>query len=202
MDGRAGRLSTRVSFQNVCVIASVGTGKTTRYIIPNVLDKANQNCSIVVNDPKGEVHDVTSGYMQAQGFEVLVINPEDLTQSAFFNPLAEAKTDIEIEQVAEILIKAGTGGQAKDPIWDNGAIRLVSILLKILQRAERNADEKEETGAGESKNPINPRGFTLGSLYYLLQNFGQDGSPLDDFVMANTVDTDNLDDDALADEWT
>jgi len=202
MDGRAGRLSTRVSFQNVCVIASVGTGKTTRYIIPNVLDKAKQNCSIVVNDPKGEVHDVTSGYMKAQGFEVLVINPENLSQSAFFNPLAEAKTDIEIEQVAEILIKAGTGGQAKDPIWDNGAIRLVSVLLKILQRAERNADEKKERNAGESKDPIDVKQFTLGNLYYLLQNFGQDGSPLDDFVMANTVDTDDPDDDALADEWT
>ena len=76
IDGDQGRLSERVSFQNVCVTASVGTGKTTRYIIPNVLDKAGQNCSIVVNDPKGEVFDVTSGYMQSRGFEVVVINPE------------------------------------------------------------------------------------------------------------------------------
>ena len=49
IDGNKGRLSERDSFQNVCVIARVGAGKTTRYIIPNVLDKAKSKCSIVVN---------------------------------------------------------------------------------------------------------------------------------------------------------
>ena len=185
IDGDQGRLSERVSFQNVCVTASVGTGKTTRYIIPNVLDKAKQNCSIVVNDPKGEVFDITSGYMQAHGFEVLVINPENLSASSFFNPLAEAKTDIEIEQVAEILIKAGTGGKAKDPIWDNGAIRLISVLLKLLQRA----------------GYVEPGYFTLGNLYYLLQNFGQDGSPLDDFVIKWAYNPEDPNDSSLWDEW-
>jgi type IV secretion system protein VirD4 len=44
LDGKRGRLSERESFQNVCVIARVGAGKTSRYIIPNVLDKADRNC--------------------------------------------------------------------------------------------------------------------------------------------------------------
>lgn len=55
LDGQSLRLSERESFQNVCVIARVGAGKTSQYIIPNVLDKANHNCSMVINDPKGEV---------------------------------------------------------------------------------------------------------------------------------------------------
>ena len=67
IDGAQGRLSERESFQNVCVIARVGAGKTSRYIIPNVLDKASQKCSIVVNDPKGEVFAETSGFMQSKG---------------------------------------------------------------------------------------------------------------------------------------
>ena len=79
LDGHKGRLSERESFQNVCVVARVGAGKTSRYIIPNVLDKARRNCSLVVNDPKGEVFEATSGYMQANGYRVLTLNAEDLT---------------------------------------------------------------------------------------------------------------------------
>jgi len=185
IDGKHGRLSERQSFQNVCVVARVGAGKTSRYIIPNVLDRAKRPCSIVVNDPKGEVFAETSGYMQARGFRVLTINPEDLDTSSRFNPLLEAKNDIELEQVAEILIKAGSGNGAKDAFWDNGAVRLVSVLLKLLQRSGHQ----------------DPAFFTLGNLYHLLQNFGTDGSALDDFAIKWAYDPLNPTDQTLWEEW-
>lgn len=184
IDGQEGRLSERESFQNVCVVARVGAGKTSRYIIPNVLDRAKRNCSIVVNDPKGEVFAETSGYLQSRGFKVIAINPEDLGGSSRFNPLLEARSDIEIEQVAEILVKAGAGN-SKDEFWNHGATRLVSVLLKLLQRA------------GYS----DPSYYTLGNLYHLLQNFGQDGSPLDDFVIKWAYDPTDPDDASLWEEW-
>lgn len=185
LDGADGRLSERESFQNVCVIARVGAGKTSRYIIPNVLDKAKRNASIVVNDPKGEVFEATSGFMQANGYRVITLNPEDLERSSTFNPLLEAKNDIELEQVAEILVKAGSGSSPKDAFWDHGAVRIVSVLLKLLQRAGTQ----------------NPAYFTLGNLYYLLQHFGTDGSPLDDFVIQWAYDPLNPNDSTLWDEW-
>lgn len=185
LDGNRGKLSLRESFQNVCVIARVGAGKTSRYIIPNVLDKAKANCSIIVNDPKGEVFEETSGYMQARGYRVLVIDPENLERSSCFNPLLEAKTDIELEQVAEILVKAGSGHSEKDTFWDNAAIRLVAVLLKLLQRAGYQ----------------DPSWFTLGNLYHLLQNFGVDGGPLDDFVVKWAYDPLNPQDSSLWEEW-
>lgn len=184
IDGQDGRISERESFQNVCVVARVGAGKTSRYIIPNVLDKAKRNCSIVVNDPKGEVFSETSGYLQARGYKVIAINPEDLGQSSTFNPLLEARTDIEIEQIAEILVKAGAGN-SKDEFWNHGATRMVSVLLKLLQRA----------------GYVDPSYYTLGNLYHLLQNFGQDGSPLDDFVIKWAYDPSNPDDASLWEEW-
>lgn len=185
IDGQKGRLSETESFQNVCVMARVGAGKTSRYIIPNVLDKAQRNCSMVINDPKGEVFEATSGYLQSRGFHVLTINPEDLERSSRFNPLLEARSDIELEQVAEILIKAGSGNSAKDAFWDNGAVRLISVLLKLLQRAGHQ----------------DPAWFTLGNLYHLLQNFGSDGSPLDDFVIKWAYDPLNPEDATLWEEW-
>ena len=47
IDGEAGHLTEQQSFQNVCVVARVGAGKTSRYIIPNVFDRAQRKCSMV-----------------------------------------------------------------------------------------------------------------------------------------------------------
>ena len=121
LDGVDLRLSERDSFQNVALMARVGTGKTTRYVVSNVLDKARSRCSMVINDPKGEVYDLTSGYMQKRGYRIITIDPENLARSSRFNPLSEARNQIELEQVAEILVRSGipTGG-GKDDFWLHG----------------------------------------------------------------------------------
>lgn len=186
LDGVSLKLSEKESFQNVCVIAKVGAGKTSRYIIPNVLNRAKHKCSMVINDPKGEVYDATSGYLARQGFEVIMINPEDPVRSHGFNPLAECKNDVEMEQIAEILLKCGSSAQGgKDEFWVNGAIRFVSLFIKCLANAGRD----------------NPNVNNLANLYYLFQNFGQDGSPLDDWICKYSINPNDMEDETLFREW-
>ncbi len=190
LDGDRLKLSERESFQNVCVVARVGAGKTSRYIIPNVIERAKYPCSVVVNDPKGEVYAATSGHMAKNGFRVIVINPEHPEASHRFNPLAEARDMIELDQVAEILIKAGKpGGQqhsaSSGDFWAQGAIRFVSVFLGCLRNAGRE----------------NPAFNTLHNLYFLFQNFGEDGSALDGFMARYSVDPDNPNDRRLWNEW-
>ncbi|PIW00544.1 MAG: hypothetical protein CO094_00895 [Anaerolineae bacterium CG_4_9_14_3_um_filter_57_17] len=120
-----------------------------------MLSRAKTKSSLVVNDPKGEVFAATARFMQAQGFRIITINPEDVETSSRFNPLLEAKSDIELEQVAEVLVRAGSGNSSKDQFWDNGAVRLVAVLLKRLRRSAHE----------------DPAYFTLGNLFHLLQNF-------------------------------
>lgn len=187
LDGDSLKLAERESFQNVCVIARVGAGKTSRYIIPNVLERAKYPCSVVVNDPRGEVYQATSGYMRANGFKIIVIDPENLNRSSSFNPLTEARDDIEIDQIAEILIKAGkqggTGGSGD--FWASGAVRFVSVFLGCLRNAGRD----------------NPAYNTLANLYYLFQNFGDDGSRLDTFMARYSIDPEDPSDRRLWNEW-
>lgn len=188
MDGDTLKMSERESFQNVCVIARVGAGKTSRYIIPNVLERARHPCSLVVNDPKGEVYEATSGHMKKHGFRVIVIDPEHPDRSHRFNPLTEARDLIELDQVAEILIKAGKGGQSQGSsgdFWAQGAIRFVSVFLGCLRHAGRE----------------NPAYNTLHNLYFLFQNFGDDGSALDAFMARYSVNPDDPSDQRLWNEW-
>ena len=193
LDGDSLKLSEKESFQNVCVIARVGAGKTSRYIIPNVIERGNSKtpCSVVVNDPKGEVYEATSGYMKSHGFRVIVIDPEHPDRSHTFNPLTEARDDIELDQIAEILIKAGKGGGASQggsssgDFWASGAVRFVSVFLGCLKNAGRD----------------NPKYNTLANLYYLFQNFGEDGSKLDGFMARYSIDPDDPTDTRLWNEW-
>ncbi|MCI5165807.1 MAG: hypothetical protein D3903_06855 [Candidatus Electrothrix sp. GM3_4] len=181
IDGDKNRLSVTESYQNVCFVARVGAGKTTKYIIPNVLDKAKQKVSMVVNDPKGEVCDLTAGYLEAKGYEIVAYRPNDLSKSNLFNPLSECKNQIEIDQVAETLVWAGNPSD-KDPFWNNGASRILSVLLKCLSFSD-------------------PQNFNLPNLYYLLQNFGAMGEGLDNWIVQNCWDSSCPDDKYLLNEW-
>jgi type IV secretion system protein VirD4 len=184
LDGQDLCLTEKESYQNVCVIARVGAGKTTRYVVPNVLNRAKQNCSIVVNDPKGEVYELTSGILKDRGYNIIVIDPENIDRSSSFNPFMEAKDEIELEQIAEILVKSGNTDKS-DSFWNNGAIRFVSVFMKCL----KNAGSED------------PAYFTLANLYYLFQNFGNDGSKLDDWMARYSINPDDNEDSRLWDEW-
>lgn len=185
VDGENLRLSEPESFQNVCLIARVGAGKTSRYIIPNVLDKAARNCSLVVNDPKGEVFAATSAAMARAGYRIVVIDPEHPETSSRFNPLSEIRDDIELEQVAEILVRSGNPDD-KDGFWNKGASRFVALFLKCLRNVAL-AEGREV--------------FTLANLHHLLQSFGQLGKPLDAFMARATIDPSNPADRRLWTEW-
>jgi type IV secretory pathway TraG/TraD family ATPase VirD4 len=184
LDGQSLRLSETDSFQNVCVVARVGAGKTSRYIIPNVLNRAGEACSLVVNDPKGEVYCQTSRFMREAGFDVIVLDPENLMRSNRFNPLLEVRNDIEFEQLAELLVKCGNPDE-RDGFWNKGAARFVGLFLKCLKNAERD----------------DPCYFTLHNLYFLFQSFGSDGRALDEFMARYTVIPDDPDNPGLWNEW-
>ncbi len=169
VDGHKFKLTPKHSYMHMMIVGRPGTCKTSGFIIPNIMEKAKDNCSLVVNDPKGEIHENTSGFLQQNGYKVLVIDVENPDNSARFNPLREAKNDMELEQLAEVLILAsGSASQSRggDDFWDKTAMRYIALFLKVLKNAGTE----------------NPAYFTLHNLLALVQNFGDDGQPLANFM--------------------
>lgn len=162
MDGKGDeRLSENDSFRNVAVVAVTGAGKTAGFIIPNVL--SIDNGSMVIADPSGGIFAKTSADLAARGYSVRVINPADPNRSDFYNPLERAVTHTQMNEVAHILIRAGSGGSSGDRFWTDGAEDIVGILIRVLKR---HPDD----------------GFhNLANLYDLLISIG-DGSGLDGFM--------------------
>ena len=113
----------------------------------------------------------------------MVISPDNPEYSSQFNPLAEARSDIEREQIAEIIVRAGTPDK-KDSFWSQGAIRFISLFLRCLHQAE-----SDEPGVNN-----------LANLYYLFQNFGSDGKSLDIWMRKYTLIADDPDNETLRNE--
>ena len=66
------------------IVGSPGSGKTQSYILTNIIHE--QNRSIVVTDPKGEIYEATAKLKQSQGYDVRLINFKEMTVSDRYNP--------------------------------------------------------------------------------------------------------------------
>ncbi len=97
--------------------------------------------SMIVNDPKGEAYERTSGYAQAEGYKVQMINFRDLEKSDGWNPMSlpfgyyKNGQMPEAEQALNDLIDAIAGpskATTKDIYWPDAAAMLLlgcSLLL-------------------------------------------------------------------------
>lgn len=183
IDGQNRRISQKDSYEHVAVIAKPGSGKTTAFIIPNIFELSNSNCSMIVNDPSSEVYQLTSGHLQVQGYRVLKISPDDLNSSSRFNPFAglDARHTIEIEQVCAAIIMSKYSTD-KEQLWNDGAISIMEILAKCLAYSQ-------------------PHKLNLPELNSLVQRFGSDGSGLEDWVAENAVNPYYPNDRSLFESW-
>jgi type IV secretory pathway TraG/TraD family ATPase VirD4 len=98
-------MSWAQSFANLILAAPTGSGKTTRFIIPNVLEAEG---SVVVTDPSGEVYRATAARLAQRGFAVQVLQPDDIAHSLRFNPLAHFQGDEELARLAEMFAASGS----------------------------------------------------------------------------------------------
>lgn len=144
IDGKQKRLSQKESFNHLTLISRTGAGKTTSYVLPNIYKLAREQCSMVITDISGEIFELTSGYLEKQGFKIYVLDPEKLDESVRYNPLHYANDSVSIDLISNILISSGGVG-SQDPqnsLWNNGAKSIISILIKTLKETEETEGSK------------------------------------------------------------
>lgn len=166
IDGHKHRLSQKDSFNHFALISRTGGGKTTSFVIPNILKLAEQKNSMVITDISGELYQQTSGYLESKGYKIYVLNPENLDETIGYNPLYYATDSTKIDELVEILVKSSKSKQSLGGSVDNteffesGAKSLISILIKILI------------------NTRNHKYINLSNVRYLLNNYGSEGERL------------------------
>ena len=128
---------------NVLIIGGTGTGKTFKYIKPNILQ---ENCSIIVTDPSGDIFRSFAPYLLTKGYNVFLFNASDFSMSNHYNPLLnvyDANGEIS-ERHINILVdlymknaKAGKEAGGGDPFWDKSEKAfLTAIIYYVLENDE------------------------------------------------------------------
>ena len=126
LDGRRHRRNL-----NVLVVGGSGAGKTRFYAKPNIM---NANTSLIVLDCKGEILRDTGGLLEANGYDIKVLDLNSMEKSHCYNPFAYLRSDNDIQRLVTNLFKNTTpkGAQSQDPFWDQAAQMLLLALVFYL----------------------------------------------------------------------
>lgn len=177
IDGKSARLSEAASYESVLIQGGMGRGKTSTFVMPNLLMPPKTRPSFVVTDTSGEIFQNSSGYLASLGYQVRVLNLMDPSRSETYNPLARATRPQEIAELAKTLVQSSTGQIGhlpNDPFWQQAAEKLIRIMAQCLLNQPD----------ARLRNLANLRHLITGFDAHVVPN-GQLGK-IDDFVLAST----------------
>ena len=157
-------------------VAPPGTGKTAGVVIPTVLDC--DEVSMIINDPKPELKQTTSGYRSTIG-PVFIMNwagQDDPARGIYYpswNPLSPEhvpfnteQRDLYIDSICNTLIPDRSSSSA-DPHWTiTGRAALTGFLQYIVSKVER-AKADDYFFARMQNGTFNAEDATVLSDYYL-----------------------------------
>ena len=163
------------------VIGITRSGKGETFVFPmlDVLSRAKDKPSLVVNDPKGELVGASYETLIERGYDVHVFNLIQHHMGMGFNPLQlvieawkKGNTSLAQQYANSITFSLYHDPNAKDPFWNDCAISLVTAIILAL------TEDCVKTGKEEKVNMYSVANFlsSKGS-----ENDDEGNNALDDF---------------------
>ena len=137
--------------RDVHTLVNGGTGskKSRLVVMPTVRNLACAGESMVINDPKGEIHKNTVNFLKEQGYDVIVLNFRHPETGNNWNPLSIVydyyamgeidKSDILLRDVAQAVFEESKRS-AKDKFWPESAKNYFIGLAQVLRAEGRKED--------------------------------------------------------------
>ncbi|QSX06958.1 type IV secretory system conjugative DNA transfer family protein [Sedimentibacter sp. zth1] len=123
------------------IFGSTGSKKSRLFCMPMINIMAGAGESFVVTDPKGELFDHTSGFVNDHGYNVVVLNYRDLNFGDTWNPLAlpyelyhSGYTDDAVARINDFVnvISEPLTKNTKDLFWVNAARSVATAILLLM----------------------------------------------------------------------
>lgn len=131
-----------------------GSGKSASYSIPNAYQCLG---SYVFTDPKGELYDKTAGYLKEHGYDIKVLNLVRPQFSDGYNPLMHISSELDVDVIANTIVKGQKTESSSDPYWDDMAEMLLKALIYYLI-ATRPEEEQNLASCAELVRAANNKG--------------------------------------------
>ena len=131
-----------------------GSGKSASYSKPNAYQMLG---SYVFTDPKGELYDDTAGYLKEHGYEIKVLNLVNPVHRDGYNPLMHVASELDVDVIANTVVKGQASESKSDPYWDDMAEMLLKALIYYLI-ATRPEEEQNLASCSELVRAANTNG--------------------------------------------
>ena len=186
--------------RNLILIGPPGSGKSFGYVRTAVFQSIVRGESVVVTDPKGEIHNDMRKLLESRGYKVKVFNLINLDLSnawdcvqEFYDPITGNIDDQRVITFCNTVI-ANTGGGANskgDPFWESSEENLFRVavsycayireksLIEIYERRAKElltqlpyiTREDEQSLIEILKNPVSAMGDRRRVVEYLAHSF-------------------------------
>ncbi len=113
--------------------------------------------SYIFTDPKGELYDRTAGYLKSKGYEIKVLNLVRPQYSDGYNPLMHVSSELDVDVIANTVVKGQKTESGSDPYWDDMAEMLLKALIYYLI-ATRPEEEQNLASCAELVRAANKNG--------------------------------------------
>jgi len=124
------KLTRRKSYESILLSGPSGSGKTSRFLLKQLYSL--KGCSLLINDPQGELWQYASGYLQQHFKEIYSINFSDSTKSAAYNPFSRIKKANDVNKLADLLISTTLDKGSGDVFWKLASVSLTTVLIRLL----------------------------------------------------------------------
>ncbi|HEO6688677.1 TPA: type IV secretory system conjugative DNA transfer family protein [Streptococcus agalactiae] len=195
--------------KNLVVIGGSGSGKTFRFVKPNLIQL---NCSNIVVDPKDHLAEKTGKLFLEHGYQVKVLDLVNMINSDGFNPFRYVETENDLNRMLTVYFNNTKGnGSRSDPFWDEASMTLVRAISSYLVDFYNPPGSTKEEADSRRKSGRYPSFSEIGKLIKLLsKGENQDKSVLEvmfetyakrygteNFTMRNWADFQNYKDKTL-----
>jgi type IV secretion system protein VirD4 len=118
--------SSSVDNRNICVVGSSGSGKGQAFVYNNIIN--NREETIIVTDPKGEIHHATNQIKRDQGYDVFQIDFINLAE-ARYNPLDYVRKDIDAKKIADSISRNSSKDGKEDFFFSTARDMLTGLII-------------------------------------------------------------------------
>lgn len=134
--GRAWLTRPEVGNPHVLLVGATRSGKSRRVILPTIWTLAHAKESMILTDPKGELHAHTAAWLKSQGYAVIQLDLLAPARGNRWNPLeavSKAAEEGDLEEASRLAweighILAWSAGPGTDPIWPQAEESLIAAL--------------------------------------------------------------------------